>query len=121
MSEQVEQGITREQAMSLASDVERPILEILLRGGVIKTNRGMLEAAREIANTRVSLPEDGKAVIANTLPSAGDAERVRELMEKSLCAEPSYDCEEAVSVHFRDLVDHITALIFEIRGEYETK
>jgi hypothetical protein len=44
-----EQGISREKAFELASEAERPILEILLRGGSpIRTNRAMLQAAKEV-------------------------------------------------------------------------
>lgn len=45
-----ERGMTREQAFELASEYERPILEIIFNNiGTIRTNRSALKAAREIA------------------------------------------------------------------------
>lgn len=55
------QGITREQALEMVSEAERPILEILLRGGPIKTNRFCLAAAREIVRADVAEAERERA------------------------------------------------------------
>lgn len=59
--EQPEQGITAERVIELATDAERPILEILMHGGPIKTNRGMLKAAQEIIARASPVPATGDA------------------------------------------------------------
>lgn len=41
-------GITYQRAWEIASEPERDVLSILVRGSVIKTNRQMLQAAQEI-------------------------------------------------------------------------
>lgn len=46
---------------------------------------------------------------------AQDQLRAESIVNKCLCAEPAYNCEESVAVHFNDLVDLTASILSESR------